>query len=143
MSETSARTGRCHCGAVRFEAREVPETYGVCHCAMCRRWNGSALIGVTVKEEHVAFEGAEKIPGRFVGCRLADPKARQLEGLGLMLVGSPRDGSWKLRHPLDLRGEDPIPESARPWLVLGNPPGLEIRSDDPRRGQLTLSFEVK
>ena len=58
------RTGGCLCGAVRFEARDVPGTYGVCHCSMCRRWNGSALFGVTVKETNVTFDGAEKIARR-------------------------------------------------------------------------------
>ncbi|AZQ69364.1 GFA family protein [Silicimonas algicola] len=57
----SARTGGCLCGAVRFEATEVPETFGACHCEMCRRWTGSALLGVTVPLESVTWEGADSI----------------------------------------------------------------------------------
>lgn len=45
------------CGAVRFEARDVPAKCGVCHCEMCRRWTGSALIGVTVPVDKVTFSG--------------------------------------------------------------------------------------
>lgn len=44
------------CGAVRFTARDVPSHFGACHCEMCRRWTGSALLGVTVPEESVAWE---------------------------------------------------------------------------------------
>ncbi|MBS0126424.1 GFA family protein [Aestuariicoccus sp. KMU-90] len=45
------------CGAVRFAARDVPGKCGVCHCEMCRRWTGSALIGVTVPTGSVTFSG--------------------------------------------------------------------------------------
>ncbi len=52
----SARSGGCMCGAVRFVAQDVPDKAGVCHCEMCRRWTGSALLGVTVPTENVAWE---------------------------------------------------------------------------------------
>jgi len=55
------RQGGCMCGAVRFMARDVPETFGACHCQMCRRWTGSALLGVTVPEGDVTWEGADSI----------------------------------------------------------------------------------
>ncbi len=57
----SERSGGCLCGAVRFSAQDVPETYGACHCEMCRRWTGSALLGVTVPRAGVRWEGAENI----------------------------------------------------------------------------------
>ena len=50
------REGGCLCGAVRFTARNVPAKAGACHCDMCRRWTGSALIGVTVPEGDVTWE---------------------------------------------------------------------------------------
>ncbi|WP_245188920.1 GFA family protein [Mameliella alba] len=52
----SARSGGCMCGAVRFTARDVPAQAGACHCEMCRRWTGSALIGVTVPLVNVTWE---------------------------------------------------------------------------------------
>ncbi len=61
MRGTEMRTGGCLCGAVRFEARQVPAEAGICHCAQCRRWTGSALIGVAVPEDAVTWTGAEAI----------------------------------------------------------------------------------
>lgn len=58
------RTGRCLCGAVRFAAKAVPDAFGACHCEMCRRWTGSALLGVTVPEGDVTWQGAEHIATR-------------------------------------------------------------------------------
>lgn len=55
------RTGQCMCGAVRFTARDVTPKAGICHCEMCRRWTGSALIGVTVAKSALTWDGAEHI----------------------------------------------------------------------------------
>ncbi|MBD3677609.1 MAG: GFA family protein [Rhodobacteraceae bacterium] len=49
------------CGAVSFTATEVPGTFGACHCEMCRRWTGSALLGVTVPKDKVTWTGTENI----------------------------------------------------------------------------------
>lgn len=38
MSET--RTGRCACGAVRFEVTGETTKVTYCHCSKCRRWHG-------------------------------------------------------------------------------------------------------
>jgi hypothetical protein len=58
------RRGRCLCGAVRLTAQEVPDTVGICHCELCRRWTGSALIGVEIPRENVTWEGVEHIAER-------------------------------------------------------------------------------
>jgi len=55
------RTGHCLCGAVGFSARQVPTSFGACHCEMCRRWTGSAFLAVTVPCENVTFTGAQHI----------------------------------------------------------------------------------
>lgn len=61
QSAMAEKTGKCMCGAVRFTATDVPATYGTCHCEMCRRWTGSALLGVSVPEGNVTWEGGENI----------------------------------------------------------------------------------
>jgi hypothetical protein len=52
------RTGQCLCGAVSFAAREVRSGIGVCHCRMCQRWTGLALMAVTVPEDRMTVTGA-------------------------------------------------------------------------------------
>lgn len=53
--------GRCLCGAVRFVARQVPATYSLCHCQMCRRWTGSTFAEVSVPTDQITWEGAAHI----------------------------------------------------------------------------------
>ena len=58
------KTGGCLCGAVRFEARNVPGTFAICHCEQCRRWTGSALLEVSIKTEDLTWHGGEHIATR-------------------------------------------------------------------------------
>jgi hypothetical protein len=58
------REGGCLCGAVRFTARLTGTNFGVCHCPMCRKWTGSALLGITVPLGNVEWRGAEHISKR-------------------------------------------------------------------------------
>lgn len=53
--------GSCMCGAVTFEATARKAEAHACHCTMCRRWSGSALVAVSVGRDDVSFEGAEHI----------------------------------------------------------------------------------
>lgn len=58
------REGGCLCGAVRFKARLTATTFGACHCPMCRRWTGSALLGITVPAGNVEWQGTGHIARR-------------------------------------------------------------------------------
>lgn len=60
MSEGSNRTGRCLCGAVKFEASNVSRSLGACHCSMCRRWTGGPFLAVDCGSE-VKFTGEANI----------------------------------------------------------------------------------
>jgi len=42
--------GACACGAVTFQV-VAKKTYGVCHCAMCRKWTSGVWMGVTVPKD--------------------------------------------------------------------------------------------
>lgn len=53
------RTGRCLCGAVRFQA-DVSLGIGACHCTECQRWSGGGPLFV-VPAENVETDGAEHI----------------------------------------------------------------------------------
>ncbi|MFM7333974.1 MAG: GFA family protein [Tabrizicola sp.] len=58
------RSGGCLCGAVRFTARLTGTNFGVCHCPMCRKWTGSALLGITVPAANVEWTGLEHVAKR-------------------------------------------------------------------------------
>lgn len=45
---TGSVKGHCLCGDVAFEVADVHEI-DVCHCNMCRRWNGGPFIGADVR----------------------------------------------------------------------------------------------
>lgn len=56
-----SRTGKCMCGAVGFEISKLTPEFGACHCKMCQRWAGSALLAVTVEAEAITFTGEANI----------------------------------------------------------------------------------
>lgn len=58
------REGGCLCGAVRFKVRLTGTAFGACHCPMCRKWTGSALLGITVPAANVAWSGQDNIARR-------------------------------------------------------------------------------
>ena len=98
----SDRTGGCLCGAVRFTARNVPENFGACHCDMCRRWTGSALLGVTVPDGDVTWEGAEHIATRATSSWAERAWCREC-GSGLWFrVTREGDYSGKVELPIGL-----------------------------------------
>lgn len=66
-----AHLGGCLCGAVRFVARNAPRKIGICHCDMCRRWTGSALVEVSLHEGDVEWQGADFIT-RYVSSPWAE-----------------------------------------------------------------------
>ena len=55
------RTGRCLCGAVEFVATDLQHEVGICHCKMCQRWTGLAMMAVTVPETSLAITGADNV----------------------------------------------------------------------------------
>jgi hypothetical protein len=72
-------SGQCFCGAVRIEAKGLPEGMGYCHCRSCRSWSGGPVnaftlwkpeaVRVTHGEEHLASYQKTPISDR-VWCRL-------------------------------------------------------------------------
>jgi hypothetical protein len=41
-------TGRCHCGAIRYQAEGEALTHALCHCTDCRRHAGAPMVGWTM-----------------------------------------------------------------------------------------------
>ena len=58
---TAERTGRCLCGAVRISVTDAVTDLAACHCEMCRRWTGLALVCLGVAERNLRVEGAGNV----------------------------------------------------------------------------------
>lgn len=56
-----SRSGGCLCGAVRFDAALAAPDFGACHCEMCRRWTGSALLGMPLPADAITWRGEQHI----------------------------------------------------------------------------------
>ncbi len=52
--------GKCLCGLVKVRAAPVRRHVEACHCTKCRRWGGSAYVGVRCGRD-VEFEGGENV----------------------------------------------------------------------------------
>lgn len=51
-------SGACLCGAVTVKFSLEVDSYGACHCGMCRKWGGGPGMAVDAGTE-VEFEGEE------------------------------------------------------------------------------------
>ena len=60
MSDLSIAKGSCLCGAVTLSTTSLKKHIGACHCNMCRKWGGAALLGVEC-EKDIHFSGEENI----------------------------------------------------------------------------------
>jgi hypothetical protein len=52
--------GSCLCRAVSISTASMSNLVGACHCNMCRKWGGGALLVVECGSD-VSFEGEENI----------------------------------------------------------------------------------
>lgn len=50
-----AVTGRCLCGAVRFEVRGPLRDVLLCHCVECRRWSGHVFAATSAKRDDLVL----------------------------------------------------------------------------------------
>lgn len=60
MPNPGPATGSCLCGSVHFSATTMGKKVGACHCAMCRKWGGSAFMEVDCGTD-VEFNGGDSI----------------------------------------------------------------------------------
>lgn len=52
--DSAQRTGHCLCGIVIVSVPARANDIGVCHCAMCRRWNSGPWMSLQVPEAKVS-----------------------------------------------------------------------------------------
>ncbi|ACK71316.1 glutathione-dependent formaldehyde-activating GFA [Gloeothece citriformis PCC 7424] len=60
MSTSNIASCSCLCGAVSLGATNLNHQIAACHCNMCRKWGGGALLAVECASE-VTFSGEENI----------------------------------------------------------------------------------
>ena len=70
MSELTVFKGSCLCGSVSFSTTSTNHDVAACHCSMCRKWGGSALLVIECGSD-VSFEGEENI-GFYQSSELAE-----------------------------------------------------------------------
>ncbi|URD53558.1 GFA family protein [Chroococcidiopsis sp. CCNUC1] len=60
MPNSSIAKGSCLCRAVSLSTNSMNHHIAACHCSMCRKWGGGALLAVECGSD-VSFQGEENI----------------------------------------------------------------------------------
>jgi hypothetical protein len=68
-------TGRCLCGAVRYEVRGRLQDVLICHCEECRRWHGHISAFTAARREDLAVVDGRAV--RWVDSPGSDAHARR------------------------------------------------------------------
>ena len=68
-------TGRCLCGAVRYEVRGPLQDVLICHCEECRRWHGHISAFTAARREDLAVDDGRAV--RWVDSPASDAHARR------------------------------------------------------------------
>jgi hypothetical protein len=68
-------TGRCLCGAVRYEVRGPLGDVLICHCEECRRWHGHISAFTAARREDLAVDDGRLV--RWVDSPASDAHARR------------------------------------------------------------------
>ncbi|MGO9883405.1 MAG: GFA family protein [Solirubrobacteraceae bacterium] len=68
-------SGRCLCGAVRYEVRGPLRDVLICHCQECRRWHGHFSAFAAARREDLTLIDAA--PLRWINSPASDRDARR------------------------------------------------------------------
>ena len=122
-------TGKCGCGAVRYQMATRPIVVHCCHCNECQRQTGSAFVlNAIIETEHVAVDG----PVREVTVPTPSGKGQVItrcRDCGVAVFSSYLSRQGKLRYirvgTLDVPASCPpdvhiFASSKLPWLDLGD-----------------------
>jgi hypothetical protein len=110
--------GRCHCGAISYEAEVEPGTVNVCHCLDCQMLTGSAFrANIAAPAER--FRILTGRPRQYIkiadsGARRVHPKSYALR-LGALsekeALGRPHRQIWTKRRLSWVPSLEGVPES--------------------------------
>ena len=68
-------TGRCLCGAVRYEVRGPLQDVLICHCEECRRWHGHISAFTAARREDLVLDDQHAM--RWIDSPASDAHARR------------------------------------------------------------------
>ena len=68
-------TGRCLCGAVRYEVRGPLRDVLICHCEDCRRWHGHVAAFTAARRDDLAIGDERAV--RWIESPASDAHARR------------------------------------------------------------------
>jgi hypothetical protein len=68
-------SGRCLCGAVRFEVDGPLRDVSLCHCVECLRWHGHVAAFTAASRDHVRFLSQAAL--RWIDSPDSDARARR------------------------------------------------------------------
>ncbi len=119
-------SGRCLCGAVRFQAEDVETDHHACHCGMCRRWSGGSPLFVA-RVGKVEFEG--DAPATFDSSEWAQRGFCRKCGTTLFYLLKPTQSYFMSVGAFD----DPARfRLAREIFIDHKPGGYDLAGDHPR-----------
>lgn len=75
MSVATRATGRCLCGAVRFDLQGPLRDVLLCHCVECRRWSGHVFAATAVRREHLLLRQSSAL--RWIASPESESEARR------------------------------------------------------------------
>jgi hypothetical protein len=75
MSGRTPASGRCLCGAVRYEVRGPLRDVLLCHCVECRRWSGHVFAATAARRDDLVL--LEERGLRWVASPLSESAARR------------------------------------------------------------------
>ena len=75
FSEANPASGRCLCGAVRYEVRGSLRDVLICHCEECRRWHGHVSASTAARKEELVL--LEQRGLRWIESPRSDARARR------------------------------------------------------------------
>ena len=119
--------GSCLCDAVTYIAKEVDTDVHVCHCDICRRWNGGPGFAVSVGQ--VSFKGEQNIT-RFNSSEWAERGFCKRCGTNLFYHLKEADlymlwmGTFNDLIPFELASEIYIDKKPALYNLTGNHPRL-------------------
>lgn len=75
MSDDRSGSGRCLCGAVRYELRGPLREILICHCVECRRWHGNVGAYTSVERDELVLLQSDSL--RWIDSPESDSHARR------------------------------------------------------------------